>query len=74
MYPGRIIEEVMRMDASQIEYIMDAAIKRKRELYPDWEIFYCAAEKGRINGVEDMQRAAWESLNGGCGRKWRNRQ
>ena len=50
MYPGRIIEEVMRMDASQIEYIMDAAIKRKRELYPDWEIFYCAAEKGRING------------------------
>ena len=60
MYPGRIIEEVMRMDASQIEYIMDAAIKRKREPYPDWEIFYCAAEKGRINGVEDMLRAAWE--------------
>ena len=60
MYPGRIIEEVMRMDASQIEYIMDAAIKRKRELYPGWEIFYCAAEKGRINGVEDMLRAAWE--------------
>ena len=60
MYPGKIIEEVMRMDASQIEYIMDAAIKRKRELYPDGEIFYCAAEKGRINGVEDMLRAAWE--------------
>lgn len=48
------------MDASQIEYIMDAAIKRKRELYPDWEIFDCAAEKGRINGVEDMLRAAWD--------------
>lgn len=60
MYPYKIVAEIMQLDAGQIEYIMDAAIKRKRELFPDWELFYCAAEKGKINGPEDMLRAAWE--------------
>ena len=35
-------------------------MERKRQLNPDWELFYCTAEKGKINGPEDMLKAAWE--------------
>ncbi len=56
----KIIEEIEKSNIFQVDYIIDAAMKRKRELYPEWELFYCAAEKGKIQGPEDMLRAAWE--------------
>ena len=60
MHDLEIIENIRKADAYLIDYILDAAMKRKRELYPDWEIFYCAAEKGKIDSVEDLLRTAWE--------------
>ena len=56
----KLVKEIENANVFQIDYILDAAMKRKRELYPDWELFYCAAEKGKINGPEDMLKAAWE--------------
>ena len=56
----KLLEEIERANVFQVDYILDAAMKRKRELYPDWELLYCAAEKGTINGPEDMLQAAWE--------------
>ena len=55
-----IIENIRNADANLMDIILDTAMKRKRELYPDWEIFYCAAQKGKICGPEDMLKAAWE--------------
>lgn len=55
-----LIRAIYAADVMQIEEILHAAICRKRELYPDWELFYCAAEKEKINSPEDMIRAAWE--------------
>ena len=60
MRMDQVINEILKADVIQIDHILDAAMKRKRELYPDWEIFYCAAEKGKISCTEDMIRAAWE--------------
>ena len=56
----RLIEEIGKVNILQVDYILDAAMNRKRELFPDWELFYCAAEKGKISCPEDMLKAAWE--------------
>lgn len=50
----RIIKGIKNADAETIDYILDAAIQRKRELYPDWELFYCAAPKDAITSPEEM--------------------
>ena len=66
-----LIDEIEKANILQIDDILDAAMKRKRELYPDWELFYCAAEKGKISGPEDMLKAAWEfekRIRESCGR------
>ena len=57
---ARLIREIENADVFQVDRILDAAMKRKRQLYQDWEIFYCAAPKGQILGPEDMLKAAWE--------------
>ena len=51
----RLIEEIEKANVLQIDHILDAAMERKRQLYPDWELFYCAAEKGKIN--DDTQNS-----------------
>ena len=60
MEMARLIREIENADVFQVDRILDAAMKRKQQLYPDWEIFYCAAPKGQIRGPEDMLNAAWE--------------
>ena len=47
-------------DAEEIDYILDTVMNRKRELYPDWELFYCAAPKETVSSPEEMVRKAWE--------------
>lgn len=60
MQTNDILQLIAGADAQEIDYILDAAMNRKRELYPDWELFYCAAPKGSINSPEEMVRKAWE--------------
>jgi hypothetical protein len=60
MRTDKLIGEIRKANILQIDDILDAAMNRKRELYPDWELFYCAAEKKKISSPEDMIRAAWE--------------
>lgn len=57
---GTIVNEINKADAESIDYILNAAIQRKRELHPDWELFYCAAPKDSVSSPEDMVRKAWE--------------
>ena len=60
MHIEKLLKEIEKANILQVDYILDSAMKRKRELYPDWEIFYCAAQKTRINSPEEMIRAAWD--------------
>ena len=49
-----LISVIQSADASELEDILDAAIKRKRELFPDWDILYLAIPK---NDVDERMRA-----------------
>lgn len=60
MQINKLLYEIRKANAMFIDDILGTAMDRKRELYPDWELFYCASEKGKMNGVEDMLQAAWE--------------
>ena len=60
MHGEKLLAMIQKADAESIDYILDAAMRRKRELYPDWELFYCAAPKGMITGPEEMIRKAMD--------------
>ena len=49
------IKAIMKMDSLQIDYILDAVLKRKRELYPDWNIIYYAHKKGEGDEMETIR-------------------
>ena len=40
-----MISAIMQANEDEIEKILRAAIRRKRELYPDWEITYEVRQK-----------------------------
>lgn len=52
------------MSAEIIDEILLAVIRRKRELYPDWEIIYYAKRKGETDDPEELR---WLLQNGGLG-------
>ena len=60
MQANKILHAIVNADRKTIDDILDVAMKRKRELYPDWEIFYCAAPKESVSSLEEMVRKAWE--------------
>ena len=41
-----LISAIMQANEDEIEKILRTAIRRKRQLYPDWEITYQANLKG----------------------------
>jgi len=53
MRKDELINGITEADAAQIDDILDAVIRRKRVLYPDWEIIYYAGKK---NEPEDLDR------------------
>ena len=48
-----ILKKLEKADAAQIDTLLDMMIRRKRELYPDWEIVYYARKK---NEPDDLTR------------------
>lgn len=46
-----LISAIMRANEDEIEKILRTAIRRKRELYPDWEIIYQANLKEAGEGA-----------------------
>ena len=44
-----LVEKIASADEEEIEYILTAAVERKRELYPTWEITYLALPKDHID-------------------------
>ena len=55
-----IVNKIQTADVESIDYILSAAMDRKQTLYPDWEIFYCAAPKDSVSSPEEMVKKAWE--------------
>lgn len=49
-----MISAIMRANEDEIEKILWAAIRRKRELYPDWEITYQANLKGAGDEITQL--------------------
>lgn len=60
MQMNELLELIAEADMKAIDYILSAAMDRKQALYPDWEIFYCAAPKDSVSSPEEMVRKAWE--------------
>lgn len=62
---GEVLRVIAQADGDFVEEILTAAIARKRQLYPDWEILYLA--QSRQAGSEERERyaRAWQVLTGG---------
>ena len=60
MHHTDTIRHIRAANAAQIDDILEAAIRRKRELHPGWEIIYYAEEKGSMEGPEEWIRRMWE--------------
>ncbi len=56
----KVLEIIEEADAVWVDHFLDAAINRKRELYPDWEISYIAM--GRKAGKETWEQV-WRLLS-----------
>ena len=41
-----ILVRIAKADAIQIDEILKAAIERKKELYPEWDLLYYAHKRG----------------------------
>lgn len=42
---AKTIEAIQHADAAEIDSLLDTALRRKRDLYPDWELLYFAHPK-----------------------------
>ena len=60
MHRKELLQEIAKADREMIDLVLNVAMDRKRELYPDWELFYCAALKGSVGSPDEMVRCAWE--------------
>lgn len=47
-----LMKRIEQSDKEEIIDVLDAAMKRKRELYPDWDIIYYAGKKGEKDEVD----------------------
>ena len=59
-----MMQEIRKADPAEIDMILEAAVARKRELYPQWEMVYIALPK---NDPEERKRTlewVWKDLNG----------
>lgn len=41
----RIMRDIQKADAREVDEILDAAMARRKQLYPDWEMVYFAVPK-----------------------------
>ena len=49
-----ILERIDAATVSEIDWIINVALERKRELYPEWDIYYAAVPK---KAGEERRRA-----------------
>lgn len=55
-----VLNAIAAVDEDFIEDILTAAMKRKQQLYPDWDIRYLAAP--RWEAERDRYERAWKAL------------
>lgn len=49
-----ITNTIKAADAEEIDEILDMAMERRRELYPDWDMAYLAVPKGAPEGTREI--------------------
>ena len=59
----KIIEKIAQASIHEIDAIFEAASNRMRELYPEWELLYCAFPKSEIRRLEERKRKIEETIN-----------
>lgn len=60
----QVLHEIRRADAKEIDELLDAVLERRRQLYPDWEMFYMAAPKQNPENGEQVWKNMWKQLTG----------
>ena len=58
----KVLESIRNADTTEIGDILEAAVQRKRELYPEWEMVYLALPK---NDPQERKRTlewVWKDL------------
>ena len=57
-----ILERIAKADTYATDMIFQAALERKRELYPDWELLYCAIPQKAAVRFEEKRRQIEELM------------
>ena len=64
MQLDEMVRKIGAADSEMIDMILDAAMNRKRELYPEWEMVYLALPK---NDPQEREADAGVGLEGSGG-------
>ena len=64
MIKAGILRMIAKTDDAFVEKVLSAAIARKRELHPDWEIRYLAQPKAADEKEQERYERAWRALTG----------
>ena len=54
---NNMVNIIRNADRGEIDEIFDAALRRKRELYPDWAIYYAAVPRNNREERENTVRS-----------------
>lgn len=64
MNKEEVLRAVAQADGDFVEEILTAAINRKRQLHPDWEIRYLALPRSAAGEERQRYECAWKVLTG----------
>ena len=58
-----LLTQIAATDADHIPEVVSVAMQRYRELFPDWDIFYCSIDKSRSRNEQlDLHISMLERL------------
>ena len=49
-----VLEKIREAGKFEIDFLLDEVMRRKRELYPEWEIFYYAFSKDETERLQKL--------------------
>ena len=52
----KLLKMISQADAEEIDILLDAVMKKKRELYPEWELVYYAQPRGEKVDMEYLEK------------------
>ncbi len=58
----RLVKKMRKSDAITVDAVFQAALERKMELYPEWEIIYLALERENRESRKEIVRVMLEVI------------